>query len=149
MIFMHMPTPEYLDAFNDYDYYGVKNGLVSCASTNTGLFDLITSNNFVQGMTVGHDVRNSYYSYVGDVFLHYGRSTGGLGMTTDMVPGARVFNVSKNKNNELMYVQTWIRLSNGSKLEESFKAVNTVREAQDECLMPTTLYDSTCQSYIA
>ena len=93
LVFTHMPVTEYLDAFNQYDYYGLKNGLVSCPSTNTGLFDAMSSMNFAQGMSVGHDVRNGFYSYVGDIFLHYGRSTSGTGLTDDMLSGARVFNI--------------------------------------------------------
>ena len=72
-------------------------------------------------MSVGHDIRNAFYSYVGDIFLHYGRSTGGTGLTDDMVQGARVFNINRNSNNQLIYVQTWVRLANGSKQEELFK----------------------------
>ena len=41
MLFTHFPLPEYIDAYNNYDYYGVKNDLVSCPSLNTGLFDML------------------------------------------------------------------------------------------------------------
>ena len=63
LVFCHMPTPEFLDAFNDLDYYGVKNGLVSCQAENTGLVQLMQDKNFAQGISVGHDTRNSFYAY--------------------------------------------------------------------------------------
>jgi len=40
-LFIHIPFTEYLNFFNNYDFYGSKGDEVSCGSVNTGIFAAI------------------------------------------------------------------------------------------------------------
>ena len=149
MLFMHVPIPEYLDVFNNYDYYGYKNDIVSCAWVNHGLFEMLYQTNMVQWISVGHDHKNSLNAIFHDKHLVYGRKTGdsGLPVSDDMVSGARVFELSLNRNGSVD-VETWIRESpDGSLYNEEYKEGLYDRPAQSMCAQHESFYQGYCLDF--
>lgn len=85
-LFFHIPLREYMELFNDHEYYGYKMQPVACSSVNTGLFSHLIEQPTVNWVSVGHDHNNDAYGDLKGITLGYGRKTGygGHGPPTPM-----------------------------------------------------------------
>ena len=95
--FFHIPFPEYMDLYNDYEYYGHYNEVVSCPLMNTGFFDAIKESGDIQAVFVGHDHLNDFGGWIDSVELVYGRRTGysGYGHLSGFQRGGRVIKLTE------------------------------------------------------
>jgi len=104
--FFHIPVPEYMDLYNDYEFYGHRNEDASCPLINTGFFDALKKNGDIQAIFVGHDHLNDYGGYIDNIELVYGRRMGyaGYGHLFGFQRGARVIELTEklDKNGELI-----------------------------------------------
>jgi len=76
LAFYHIPIPEYIEVYNDQDFYGEYNEYVWCPVVNTGFFEAVKRNGDISAMFVGHDHVNDYGGFYEGVELVYGRKTG-------------------------------------------------------------------------
>jgi len=95
--FFHIPVPEYMDLYNDYEFYGHRNEDVSCPLINTGFFDALKKNGDIQAIFVGHDHLNDYGGWIDNIELVYGRRMGyaGYGHLYGFQRGARVIELTE------------------------------------------------------
>ncbi|KAH3743872.1 metallophosphoesterase family protein [Pelomyxa schiedti] len=113
LMFIHIPTPEFMDAWNTEICYGTKNEDVCCPSYNTGLYDALVEMGDVKVLAVGHDHSNDYccaYASSPDMNLCYGRKSG-FGYYNPPFPeqhGGRVFEMEVDTTGAVNYA-TWIR----------------------------------------
>lgn len=117
MLFMHIPLVEYINLYNDYDFYGHAEEPICCQAGNTGLFAAVIEQPTVQWITAGHDHNNDYYGNYLGINMGYGRKGGYgcYGPTFPMMQGARVFEITK----EPFSIKTWVREESGEIKEES------------------------------
>ena len=108
-LFMHIPTFEYVNLYNDYQYYASRLEDICCSSVNTGLFCAMKEQPTVEWVSVGHDHLNSYWGNYYGINLAYGRKTG-YGSGSLLKHGARVFEVTESPYS----IRTWVRTSDGS-----------------------------------
>jgi len=88
--FIHIPIPEYVNVYDDSNFYGVKHDGIGCPHVNTGFFDRVKTNGDINAMFCGHDHNNDYGGFHEDVELVYGRKSG-VGSYGNVL-GARVIN---------------------------------------------------------
>ena len=74
--FIHIPIPEYVNVYDNGEFYGVKFDGIGCPHVNTGFFDHVKSNGDITAMFAGHDHNNDYGGFYEDVELVYGRKSG-------------------------------------------------------------------------
>ena len=95
--FVHIPLPEFENAWNEGGCVGSKNGKNASARINTGLFCTLAENKHVKGIFCGHDHGTNYMGEHLGVKVIFGRTTGfnqsKLGITTTPC-GARVCDIS-------------------------------------------------------
>jgi len=110
-LFMHIPMIEYVNLYNDFNYYGTRGEEICCWSVNTGMFGALVEQPTIEWVTVGHDHNNDYYGSYEGINLAYGRKTGYgcYGPSWPMKRGARVFEVTKNP----WSIETWVRSEGG------------------------------------
>lgn len=129
---MHMPMVEYVNLYNDYDFYGHAQEPVCCWSVNTGLFAALKEQPTVEWVSVGHDHNNDYYGSYEGINLAYGRK-GGYGCYGPIFPmsrGARVFEVTE----EPFSIKTWVREESGDvKVEKTAQHRRETTMEQLEC----------------
>lgn len=111
MLFMHIPLDEYINLYNDYDFFGHAEEPICCQAGNTGLFSAMIEQPTVQWVTCGHDHNNDYFGLYNGITMGYGRKTGYgcYGPTFPMTQGARVFEITK----EPFSIKTWVREESG------------------------------------
>jgi hypothetical protein len=111
LLFLHIPTAEFMDLSNNAVYYGTRGEDICCWAVNTGLFGALKEQNIAQWVAVGHDHNNDYYGNYDGINLAYGRKTGYACYGPDnMQHGARVFEVTLDPYS----VDTWVRQEDGS-----------------------------------
>ncbi|MFN9942820.1 MAG: metallophosphatase, partial [bacterium] len=54
-LFMHIPMIEYVNLYNDFNYYGTRGEEICCWSVNTGMFGALVEQPTIEWVTVGHD----------------------------------------------------------------------------------------------
>jgi len=105
-LFVHIPMYEYINLYNNDEFYGTKGEDICCWSLNTGLFSAMKEANIAEWVTVGHDHNNDYYGNYNGINLAYGRKTGyGSYSSPVLQHGARVFEVTA----EPYSIRTWVR----------------------------------------
>jgi hypothetical protein len=57
---MHIPPPEYLSLWNNFNTYGEKYDAVACPLINTNIIDEAIKAQKMQLMLVGHNHNNDY-----------------------------------------------------------------------------------------
>jgi len=108
--FFHIPLPEYVTAYNNplYKPAGYRLEKECTPTFNSGLFSAFADCKDVKGAFVGHDHDNDYVSFYNGIALGYGRFSGGLNAYHSLCRGARVFELTENKET----FETWVRLEN-------------------------------------
>lgn len=96
LMFIHIPLPEYHEAFLNGKVSGQKKESISSPQLNTGLFASILLQNNVAGLFCGHDHDNDYEAEYHGVRLCYGRISG-FQCYGDLVRGARVIEIKDNQ----------------------------------------------------
>lgn len=109
--FFHIPLLEYITAYNDPQYKPIGYRLENeCTPpVNSGLFSAFVECKDVKGVFVGHDHNNDYVSFHQGIALGYGQFSGGLNTYHSLCKGARVFELTENKE----VFDTWLRLETG------------------------------------
>lgn len=91
-LFLHIPFFEYVNLYNNDNFFGQRGEEICCQTINTGLFSALKEEKAVQWVSVGHDHNNDYYGEYDGINLAYGRKTGyGSYGPTGVQNGARVF----------------------------------------------------------
>lgn len=113
---MHIPMIEYVNLYNDFNFFGTKGEEICCWSVNTGLFGALVEQPTIEWVSVGHDHNNDYYGNYEGINLAYGRKTGfgGCYGPNNLKRGARVFEVTKDP----WTIETWVRAEGGEKQVE-------------------------------
>ena len=116
LAFFHIPLPEYNQVWDDSNIVkiGDKNEEVCCPKINTGMFAAMVECGDVMGTFVGHDHVNDYIGCLYGIALAYGRASGGINTYGDLTVGSRIIVLKKDKRR----FDTWIRQTDGSKLDE-------------------------------
>ncbi|WP_136605718.1 metallophosphoesterase family protein [Paenibacillus dokdonensis] len=108
LAFLHIPVPEYNEAWSSEQVTGVKEENVECAKINTGLFGAMVHMGDVMGTFAGHDHDNDYTGEVHGIRLCYGRVTG-YNTYGKLQRGARVIRLHEGKRG----FETWIVEADG------------------------------------
>ncbi len=103
LAFLHIPFPEYEQAWGDEAVVGVKNEMVCCPRINTGLFAAMVQRGDVVGTFVGHDHDNDYSGTVHGIRLSYGRVTG-YNCYGGLTRGARVIKLQEGSREFDSYI---------------------------------------------
>ncbi|CAG9332305.1 unnamed protein product [Blepharisma stoltei] len=133
LMFMHIPPPEYMKLWDNYNARGNKYEPVSCWGNHTEYF--IEALSGILGISVGHDHYNDYEGIINGVKMFYGRKSGyaGNGPEPFYPKGARVFEVIP----ESKTVNSWIREESGNVVVHSGRAGNF--EKQSVCVESSRL----------
>ncbi|GAB2571029.1 metallophosphoesterase family protein [Gracilibacillus alcaliphilus] len=89
LLFLHIPLPEYHDAWENGQAFGYKYEEISSPVVNTGLFTSLLLNQQVKGVFCGHDHDNDFEADYYGIRLCFGRITG-FNCYGDISRGARV-----------------------------------------------------------
>lgn len=102
---------EYLNLYNNNQFYGTRDEPICCWSVNTGLFGALKEQKTVEWVTAGHDHDNDYYGNYQGINLAYGRKSGfgGYG-PKNLKVGARIFEVTLDPYG----IDTWVREDGGT-----------------------------------
>lgn len=107
LAFIHIPLPEYTQAWESLDSkrYGDRNEKECSPNVNSGMFVNMLECGDVMGMFAGHDHVNDYIAMLYNVAFAYGRASGGRNTYGDKTPGGRVIVLKEGKRE----FDTWIR----------------------------------------
>lgn len=107
LAFIHIPLPEYTQAWESLDSkrYGDRNEKECSPNVNSGMFVNMLECGDVMGMFAGHDHVNDYIAMLYDVAFAYGRASGGRNTYGDKTPGGRVIVLKEGKRE----FDSWIR----------------------------------------
>ncbi|KAK3239866.1 hypothetical protein CYMTET_50235 [Cymbomonas tetramitiformis] len=112
--FVHIPPPEFLQAWRSPSTRGNKWEAIACPSLNSGLVSVLRRAN-ITAVYSGHDHNNDFVGLVQGVRLAYGRKSGygGYGPRPVTSRGARV--ILLREGEDASVAPTWIRTENGVK----------------------------------
>jgi len=96
--FLHIPIPEYMEMYNNGEFYGEMNEGVGCPDINTGFFERVKKNGDISAMFVGHDHTNNMGGFYKGVELVYGQKSGHN--SSGKIRGARVIVLKENYTKE-------------------------------------------------
>ena len=98
--FFHIPTPEFMQLWNENETYLDKGELVGCPKIDTGFFDEVKNLDNIKGFFCGHDHNNDFGGVYQGVELVYGRKTGygSYGPPLHKQRGARVITLKEFEN---------------------------------------------------
>lgn len=96
LLFLHIPLPEYKDAWENGQAYGHKAEDVSSPVLNTGLFTSLLLDKQVKGVFCGHDHDNDFEADYHGVKLCFGRVSG-FNCYGDLSRGARIIELHDNE----------------------------------------------------
>lgn len=116
LAFFHIPLAEYVDMAADKDkLIGNKTEKECNGRLNTGMFAAMRIAGDVMGTFVGHDHDNDYIGNWYDIYLAYGRYSGGKTVYNNLGKnGCRVIEMTEGQRE----FSTYIRLLGGEKLYE-------------------------------
>jgi len=108
LAFFHIPLPEYMELYNEHQFYGVKEEATGCSAVNTGLFSSVLKNGDISAIFVGHDHVNDYGGFLEGVELLYGRKTGygSYGPGHGLMKGGRVIKLKEGYDKMGLYKVT-------------------------------------------
>lgn len=121
LLFIHIPLPEYkLAAEGAPDKllgrWKEKNKQICCSALNSGMFTALKEQGDITAVFCGHDHDNDFLTTYRDILLAYGRYTGGKTVYNHLgANGARVIVLDEKSPKA---VKTWIRLADGTTLDE-------------------------------
>ncbi|KAI8895328.1 Metallo-dependent phosphatase-like protein [Globomyces pollinis-pini] len=96
-LFLHIPVPEYNQAWDVPSTNGSKYESTGSSDVNTGLVELLVKSENVITISCGHDQNNDFDSIYKGIRMLYGRKTGFGSYGPDHYNrGARVFEIKKN-----------------------------------------------------
>lgn len=93
LLFLHIPLPEYKEAWNEGSVSGTRNEEISSPLVNTGLFTSILIDGKVSGVFCGHDHDNDFIATYHGVTLGFGRVSG-YHCYGELVRGGRVIQIA-------------------------------------------------------
>lgn len=105
LLFLHIPLPEYKEAFMEGQVSGQRNESISSPMVNTGLFTSLLLNGHVAGIFCGHDHDNDFVADYHDIRLCYGRISG-FQCYGELTRGARVIELSNQQVFETYLIET-------------------------------------------
>ncbi|TQR05521.1 metallophosphoesterase family protein [Psychrobacillus soli] len=105
LLFLHIPLPEYKEAWEDGQASGQKNESISSPMVNTGLFTSLLLNGNVAGVFCGHDHDNDFVAELHEVKLCYGRISG-FQCYGELTRGARVIELNSNQLFDTHIIET-------------------------------------------
>eukprot|EP00128_Syssomonas_multiformis_P008322 Colp12_sorted_trinity150504_noHs@31960 len=112
LAFFHIPLPEFMNLWNNFETYGkLEDEGICCSSVNTGLFAAFKEAGDVVSVHVGHDHNNDFIGNYYGIQLAYGRKTGhgGYGPPAGWKRGARVLEITEQP----FSIKTYIREEDG------------------------------------
>ena len=133
--FFHIPLPEYLDLYKNYEFYGNQLEHTACPRTNTGVFDAFQEVGNIQAVFVGHDHNNDYGGFYKGMELVHGRRTGygGYGPAPGFQRGARVITLTESLQDDGTVKVTrdhYVVMENEADLEEDPWTEKELKRAQ-------------------
>ncbi len=109
--FIHIPLPEYEQAWDAPGRIGHKGEKVCCPDVNSGFLAAMVERGDVQAVFCGHDHSNDYCGKVHGIYLCYGHVTGcETRNPPEGMHGARVIRLNQGGKS----FNTWVRLADGS-----------------------------------
>ncbi len=115
LVFLHIPLPEYDEAWRQGLCSGEKNEEVCCPRINTGLFAALHLSGRVRGVFCGHDHVNDFQGRLHGIRLCYGRASGYNTYGREgFARGARIIRLHEDGRD----FDTWLRLEDGSRVEQ-------------------------------
>lgn len=96
LLFLHIPLPEYKEAWVHGRVSGTRNEVISSPLVNTGLFTSILIDGRVAGVFCGHDHDNDFVASYHGVKLGFGRVSG-YHCYGELVRGGRVIQLRENE----------------------------------------------------
>jgi 3',5'-cyclic AMP phosphodiesterase CpdA len=109
LVFLHIPLPEYLAAWEKGDVVGQKNETICAPELNSGFFAALVESGGVLGTFAGHDHDNDFAASLHGISLCYGRSLG-LDTYGNLPRGARVIELTQGAAD----FASWIREETGA-----------------------------------
>ena len=105
LVFLHIPLPEYKDAWMSGKVNGRRNETISSPMVNTGLFTSMLLNGNIAGVFCGHDHDNDFVADYQGIKLCYGRISG-FQCYGELTRGARVIELSDSQVFDTHLVET-------------------------------------------
>ncbi len=116
LVFLHIPLPEYPDAFDrDPQAVGFRLEKECTGRDNHGMFDAMVRRGDVAGVFAGHDHANNYIAEKEGIALGYGRYSGGFAEYQELLSGARMIELRQDRRG----FTTWERLANGREVRRT------------------------------
>lgn len=116
LVFLHIPLPEYPEAFNrDPQRVGFRLEKECTGRDNYGMFDAMVRRGDVTGIFAGHDHANNYIAVKEGIALGYGRYSGGFAEYQELLSGARMIELHQDRRG----FTTWERLANGREVRRT------------------------------
>jgi hypothetical protein len=109
LAFIHIPIPEYDNAWKSGIAFGSKNEAIFCADINSGIFAAIVETGGIMGVFAGHAHNNDYAAVFKGVCLAFGRKTGEFSYHK-LPSGGRVIELYEGRRE----FSTWIRTGAGA-----------------------------------
>ncbi|KAK8803874.1 hypothetical protein WA158_001568 [Blastocystis sp. Blastoise] len=131
--FFHIPTQEYMVAWNHYNGLGCKREPTSCSSLNTGLIVNMIKRGDIRATYVGHDHNNFFQMDFNGITLAYGRKTGVgcYGPDPKDKRGGRTIVIKPTDSNDIK-IDSWITNELGER--EYLTTMTGITEMQDVCV---------------
>ena len=114
LAFFHIPLPEMGHATENQDapLWGTRMEKCCSPDYNSGMYSAMSECGNILAIFNGHDHDNDYVTKVGDIYMCYGRYTGGDTVYNHLENGARVILL----NDGLPGFETWITLKGGRRI---------------------------------
>jgi hypothetical protein len=109
LVFLHIPLPEYLAAWETRCSVGQKNETICAPELNSGFFAALVESGHVLGTFAGHDHDNDFAACLHGISLCYGRSLG-LDTYGNLPRGARVIEMIESAAD----FGSWVRDESGA-----------------------------------
>jgi 3',5'-cyclic AMP phosphodiesterase CpdA len=122
LCFLHIPFPEFLEAYGNETTVGAREEDVYAPVLNSGLFTSMVEMGDVMGVFAGHDHVNNYIGILHNIALGYGQITGMNGYG-NFDRGARIIELREGVH----AFNTWIRTSTGESLHYSYPSGKSFR----------------------
>lgn len=116
LLFLHIPLPEYEQAWAYPGTRGARYERICCPVVNSGLFAALKLDGAVDGVFCGHDHINDFDGLLGGIRLVYGRGGGCHTYGREgFLRGARLIRLHEGRRG----FDTWLRLSDGSRVQQT------------------------------
>ena len=144
LAFFHIPIPEFMQAVNQYPFFGDHLELVHCPFFNTGFFDAVKANGDISAMFVGHDHYNTYGVVMDGIEMIYGAKTGvgSYGPRRGVQHGGRVIKLreSKDANGTLQISKEYFIMNRDGTIKYDSELKNRTMAWQNHCIGPSKYF---------